>query len=271
MQRQEDKPYGTAAYHTQIFDPKTQEEYIQNALTNKQSNQNITDLSSEEADLLSNKIKQQEHYEELTLDQLNPAFLTKDARKKHHVIGQLFKTYWLVEYEENLFIIDQHAAHEKVLYERTMAQLKEQDYASQLISPPIVLSLSETEILMLEKYRPQLERMGYEVEAFGGKEYMISAVPANLFQVDRKDLFMEMLDDFSNLSANATSELILEKIASMSCKAAVKGNQTLSFSEFDALVEELLSLENPYHCPHGRPTIISMSKYEIEKKFKRIV
>ena len=113
--------------------------------------------------------------------------------------------------------------------------------------------------------------MGYEVESFGGKEYQISAVPANLFHIDMKDLFIEMLDDFSNLSGRETPDLILEKVASMSCKAAVKGNQTLSFSEFDALVEELLTLENPYNCPHGRPTIISMTKYEIEKKFKRVV
>uniref|UniRef100_UPI004055DF05 DNA mismatch repair endonuclease MutL n=1 Tax=Agathobacter sp. TaxID=2021311 RepID=UPI004055DF05 len=210
-------------------------------------------------------------YEEITLDKISPDFLTKDARKKHRIIGQLFKTYWLVEYEEKLFVIDQHAAHEKVLYERTMAALKEKQHTSQMLSPPIVLSLDSNEILMLEKYRPQLERMGYEVESFGGKEYMISAVPANLYHVDMKDLFIEMLDDFYNLSQKATPELILEKIASMSCKAAVKGNQTLSYQEFDALAEELLSLENPYNCPHGRPTIISMSKYEIEKKFKRIV
>lgn len=215
--------------------------------------------------------KEQIVYEELTLDKFHPDFLTKDARKKHHIIGQLFKTYWLVEYEEKLFIIDQHAAHEKVLYERTMATLKQKEYTSQIISPPIVLSLDTNEILMLEKYRLQLEQMGYEVEAFGGKEYMISAVPANLYHVDMKDLFIEMLDDFSNISGKATPELILEKVASMSCKAAVKGNQNLSYQEFDALVQELLSLENPYNCPHGRPTIISMSKYEIEKKFKRIV
>ena len=210
-------------------------------------------------------------YEELTLEQFSSNFLSKDAKKKHRVIGQLFKTYWLVEYEQQLFIIDQHAAHEKVLYERTMTSLKEKSYASQIISPPIVLSLDANEIRMLEKYRVQLEQMGYEVEAFGGKEYMISAVPADLYSVDMKDLFIEMLDDFSNLPQTVTSELILEKVASMSCKAAVKGNQTLSYQEFDALTEELLSLENPYNCPHGRPTIISMSKYEIEKKFKRII
>ena len=210
-------------------------------------------------------------YENITLESLSNEFLTKDAKKKHRVIGQLFKTYWLVEFEDKLFIVDQHAAHEKVLYERTMSTLKEKEYTSQTISPPIVLSLDANEILMLEKYKDQIAKMGYEVESFGGKEYMISAIPANLFKVDMKDLFIEMLDDFFNLSGRETPELILEKVASMSCKAAVKGNQNLSYTEFDALVEELLTLDNPYNCPHGRPTIISMTKYEIEKKFKRII
>ena len=211
------------------------------------------------------------NYENITLESLSSEFLSKDARKKHHIIGQLFRTYWLVEFEDKLFIIDQHAAHEKVLYERTMQALKEKEYTSQTISPPIILSLDANEVLMLEKYKEQLQKMGYEVESFGGKEYMISAVPANLFHIDMKELFIEMLDDFSNLSGRETPDLILEKIASMSCKAAVKGNQSLTLQEFDTLVEELLSLENPYHCPHGRPTIISMTKYEIEKKFKRII
>ena len=210
-------------------------------------------------------------YENITLESLSNEFLTQDAKKNHRIIGQLFKTYWLVEFEDKLFIVDQHAAHEKVLFERTMARLKSQEFTSQAISPPIILSLDSNEILMLEKYRAQIEQMGYVVESFGGKEYMISGIPDNLFHIDMKDLFIEMLDDFSNISGKETPELILEKVASMSCKAAVKGNQTLSYSEFDALVTELLALENPYNCPHGRPTIISMSKYEIEKKFKRII
>ena len=210
-------------------------------------------------------------YENITLESISSDFLTQDAKKKHRIIGQLFKTYWLVEFEDKLFIVDQHAAHEKVLYERTMKTLREKEYTSQTISPPIVMSLDANEILMLEKHKDQIAKMGYEVESFGGKEYMISAIPANLFKVDMKDLFVEMLDDFSNLSGRETPELILEKVASMSCKAAVKGNQNLSYSEFDALVEELLTLDNPYNCPHGRPTIISMTKYEIEKKFKRII
>ena len=230
----------------------------------------VAEKSNYHADIL-HKAQENVKYEELTLDSLSNDFLTKDAKKKHKIIGQLFKTYWLVEFEDKLFIVDQHAAHEKVLYERTMATLREKEYTSQTISPPMVLSLDANEILMLEKYKDQIAKMGYEVESFGGKEYMISAVPANLFKVDMKDLFIEMLDDFSNLSGRETPELILEKVAFMSCKAAVKGNQNLSFMEFDALVEELLTLDNPYNCPHGRPTIISMTKYEIEKKFKRII
>ncbi len=209
--------------------------------------------------------------EQQTLEQLNPAFMSRDARKKHRIIGQLFKTYWLIEYEDKLFIIDQHAAHEKVLFERTMAKIKDKEFTSQIISPPIVLSLDARETEMLEKYREQIERLGYEVEHFGGREYMISAIPDNLYKIDMKDLFIEMLDDFSDMTGRETPDLILEKVASMSCKAAVKGNDELSLAEMDELIEELMTLDNPYNCPHGRPTIISMSKYEIEKKFKRIV
>lgn len=209
--------------------------------------------------------------EQMTLESMSPDFLTRDAKKMHRIIGQLFKTYWLIEYEDKLYIIDQHAAHEKVLYERTMARLHEKEYTSQAISPPIVLSLDAKEQEMLERYQKDIERLGYEIENFGGREYMISAVPDNLFSIDMKDLFIEMLDDFSNLTGRETPDLIMEKVASMSCKAAVKGNDALSLPEIDALIEELLTLDNPFNCPHGRPTIIAMSKYEIEKKFKRIV
>ena len=187
-----------------------------------------------------------------TLGDYDKVFLTESAKKQFSIIGQLFKTYWLIEFEDKLYIIDQHAAHEKVLYEKTMARLA-------------------MECEMLEKYRPQIEQFGYEVEHFGGKEYMISAIPDNLFNIDMKDLFIEMLDDFSNATGRQTPDIITEKVASMSCKAAVKGNDKLTLPEINKLIDELLSLDNPYNCPHGRPTIISMSKYEIEKKFKRIV
>lgn len=206
-----------------------------------------------------------------TLGDYDKVFLTESSKKQFSIIGQLFKTYWLIEFEDKLYIIDQHAAHEKVLYEKTMARLANKDFTSQRISPPIVMTLDARECEMLEKYRPQIEQFGYEMEHFGGKEYMISAIPDNLFNIDMKDLFIEMLDDFSNATGRQTPDIITEKVASMSCKAAVKGNDKLTLPEINKLIDELLSLDNPYNCPHGRPTIISMSKYEIEKKFKRIV
>ena len=195
-----------------------------------------------------------------TLGDYDKVFLTESAKKQFSIIGQLFKTYWLIEFEDKLYIIDQHAAHEKVLYEKTMARLANKDFTSQRISPPIVMTLDARECEMLEKYRPQIEQFGYEVEHFGGKEYMISAIPDNLFNIDMKDLFIEMLDDFSNATGRQTPDIITEKVASMSCKAAVKGNDKLTLPEINKLIDELLSLDNPYNCPHGRPTIISMSK-----------
>lgn len=197
--------------------------------------------------------------------------LTEESIKEHKIIGQLFETYWLVEFDEKLFIIDQHAAHEKVLYERTLKGLKNKEHTSQMLNPPMVISLSMQEEALLKKYMQQFTDLGYEIEHFGGMEYQICAVPGNLYNINKKELFIEILDNLNELSGRNNPELILEKIASMSCKAAVKGNMKLSRMEMESLIKELLTLDNPYQCPHGRPTIISMSKYEIEKKFKRIV
>ncbi len=210
-------------------------------------------------------------YEQQSLSDMSADFLTKDARKRHKIIGQLFDTYWLIEFEDKLFIIDQHAAHEKVLYERTMQKVSEQNFASQNLSPPIILSLNAEEVQMLEKYQKQITAFGYVIEPFGGKEYAITAIPADFSGIDMRAMFIELLDDFANLSGKDAPNVIMEKVASMSCKAAIKGNQQISRAEMEELVDALLELENPYNCPHGRPTIISMSKYEIEKKFKRIV
>ena len=210
-------------------------------------------------------------YEQQELIAVSKDFLTKDAKKKHKIIGQLFDTYWMVEYEDKLFIIDQHAAHEKVLYEKTMKKVREKTFSSQTLSPPIILTLSLEEIEMLEKYREQINAFGYEIEPFGGKEYAVTAIPADFTGIDTKAMFLEMLDDFANINGNDSPNAIMEKVASMSCKAAIKGNQHISRPEAERLIDELLELENPYNCPHGRPTIISMTKYEIEKKFKRIV
>lgn len=197
--------------------------------------------------------------------------LAEESIREHKIIGQLFETYWLVEFDEKLFIIDQHAAHEKVLYERTLKGLKEKEATSQLMSPPMVISLTMQEEELLRRYKAQFETLGYEIEHFGGSEYQICAVPGNLYNINKKELFIEILDNLGELSGKNDPDLILERIASMSCKAAVKGNMKLSRMEMESLIRELLTLDNPYQCPHGRPTIISMSKYEIEKKFKRIV
>ena len=198
--------------------------------------------------------------------------LKREVRAEYRLIGQVFDTYWLVQFQDNLYIIDQHAAHERVLYERTLKEMKNREFTSQYLSPPIILTLSMQEAEMLKTHKERFERIGFEIEPFGGEEYAIRAVPANLFSIAKKELFMEMLDNLADgLSTNMTPDIIDEKVASMSCKAAVKGNNRLSAQEVDALIGELLELENPYHCPHGRPTIIAMSKKELEKKFKRIV
>ena len=198
-------------------------------------------------------------------------FLSEKARLQHRIIGQVFDTYWLVEYGDKLYIIDQHAAHEKVNFERLMKRLKDKKPASQYLNPPILLNLSGEESSMLEKYQSYFEQMGYEISYLGGRDYSVSAVPTDLPEIGKKELLLEMLDDLTEETGMTTADSIYYKIASMSCKAAVKGNNRISLMEADALIDELLSLDNPYACPHGRPTIISMSKYELEKKFKRIV
>ncbi len=193
------------------------------------------------------------------------------SRKEHKIIGQLFDTYWLVEFDSQLYIIDQHAAHEKVLYERMLASLETRDFTSQSVYPPVLLTLSMQEEGLLKKYLSYFQQLGYEIEHFGGKEYAVTAVPANLFSLNGKELMIEILDSLAGFQGKETPRMITEKIASMSCKGAVKGNQKLSEEEMTALIGELLTLENPYHCPHGRPTVISMSKHELEKKFKRVL
>lgn len=205
------------------------------------------------------------------MDLFAEKLLEPKARSRHKLIGQLFATYWLVEFNEQLYIIDQHAAHEKVLYEKTMATLKTRDYTSQMVNPPIILTLGSNEEVMLKKYLSYFQEIGFEIEPFGGREYAVRGVPGNLFAIAKKELLMEMIDSLSEDISVSNPDIIYEKVASMSCKAAVKGNHQMSALEADKLIDQLLDLENPYACPHGRPTIISMSKYELEKKFKRIV
>ncbi len=198
--------------------------------------------------------------------------LKREVKAEYRLIGQVFDTYWLVQFQEKLYIIDQHAAHERVLYERTLKEMKDREFTSQYLSPPIILTLTMQEEAVLKDHLERFERIGFEIEPFGGEEYAVRAVPDNLFGIAKKELLIEMLDSLADgLTTSMTADLIDEKVASMSCKAAVKGNHRLSAQEVDTLIGELLTLENPYHCPHGRPTIIAMSKRELEKKFKRIV
>ena len=188
------------------------------------------------------------------------------------IIGQVFDTYWIIQYTDKMFIIDQHAAHEKVLYERIVNNLKSKNFTSQIVNPPIIVSLTSAEEEIIQKFKQEFEMFGFDIENFGGKEYSIHAVPDNLYNLSAKELFIEMIDSLSgiNNSINET-DMILDKIATMSCKAAVKGNNKLSYQEMEALFKELITLDNQYNCPHGRPTIVSMSKYELEKKFKRVL
>ena len=200
------------------------------------------------------------------------SFLKEEEMAKQKIIGQLFDTYWLAEYNDRLFILDQHAAHEKVMYEKLKKQFEKKEFTSQAISPPIVITLSMREAEVLERFKEQFTKLGFEIEHFGGAEYSICGVPGNLYRLNTRDVLIDMLDELTDgISERATADVILDKIASMSCKAAVKGSQRLSLPEMEQLMKDLMKLDNPYNCPHGRPTIIAMSKYEIEKKFKRIV
>ncbi len=244
-------------------DNKSTEVFVENKVNIVASNDN---LIKDNDDFITNY----KNASQLTL--FEEKLLTKEAREKHILVGQVFDTYWIVQFGDKMFIIDQHAAHEKVLYERTLAKYRERKAISQSINPPIILTLSMSEEAMLKQYMDIFTDFGYEIEHFGGKEYCVRAVPYDLYSISKEDLLMEILDNLSEeTGGKITPQLITEKIASMSCKAAVKGNNRLSEAEVNKLIDELLTLENPYNCPHGRPTIISMSKYELEKKFKRVL
>ncbi len=210
--------------------------------------------------------KQEEVHEQMTYD-----FLSEQARPKHKIIGQVFETYWIVEYEDEMFIIDQHAAHEKVNFERLMKRFENNDISSQTLTQPIILNLSMKDANIVEKYLDNFNEIGFVIEPFQGTDFAVRAVPSELYTLDSEDVLMDIIDSFTAEIGSMVPNIITEKIMSMSCKAAIKGNTKISFAEADALIDELLACENPYNCPHGRPTIIKMSKEELEQNFKRIV
>ena len=254
----------------EIFDKAVQLDKVKKAAEERKIREKTECTLQKTEHTLKKEPSIEEKTEQITL--FDKEILKKDVRQEYRIVGQVFETYWIIEFHDNMYIIDQHAAHERVLYEKTIAGMKNREYTSQYLSPPIVLSLSLQEINVLETYKDKFTAIGFEIEPFGGDEYAVRAVPANLFSIAKKELLLDMIDSLSDgISSNTELNMIDERIASMSCKAAVKGNNKLSYAEVDNLIGELLTLENPYHCPHGRPTIISMTKRELEKKFKRIV
>ena len=293
--REREPSYGASSRETEeknldYFMRKMRERVLQQHKTEKKNQKTERDLKKTECALKKQdcenektehtpensprflQSKQQISQQNRQLDLFEEKILKKEIKQEYKIIGQVFDTYWMVQFQDSLYIIDQHAAHERVLYERTLKGMKNREYTSQYLSPPIILSLSMQEIDVLETYKDRFTAIGFEIEPFGGDEYAVRAVPDNLFGIAKKELLLEMLDTLSDgLASNLEPDLIDEKIASMSCKAAVKGNSKLSYAEVETLIGELLQLENPYHCPHGRPTIIAMTKRELEKKFKRIV
>ncbi len=216
----------------------------------------------------------EEHKQELKPVQetlFSEGFLAEENKPKHKIIGQVFGTYWIIEFEDKMYIIDQHAAHEKVLYERFSKQIESGEVVSQMISPPYIVTLTASEENILKENIGIFEELGFRVEHFGGHEYALTSVPAELFRLSEQDYFLSVIDDLSENLRTREPKQVKDRIATMACKAAIKGNTNISYAEADALISELLSLDNPYNCPHGRPTIISFTNSDLDKMFKRIV
>lgn len=242
---------------------KTQRETVAERQKPDASEVNLTQSVAEQAEYNVKSAKQETLFD--------TEIMSKQAEKDIKIIGQVFSTYWILQYGDSMFMIDQHAAHEKVLYERFMKKFAENEVYTQLVQPPVVLSLSMLEQQVVEENMELFEKLGYNIENFGGKEYMVTGVPAQLPDVSVEELLIEIIDSLVADKGKKTPEMLLDRIATMSCKAAVKGGSNLSVEQAQELLKELMMLENPYNCPHGRPTMIKMTKKELEKKFKRIV
>lgn len=210
-------------------------------------------------------------YTEEVTKPVQMSFLSEKSRPFYRIIGQVFDTYWMFEYDGKLYILDQHAAHEKVNYERLMASLKNKTMTSQMVSPALIITLSIQEAAALEEHRADIEALGFAFESFGGHEYRITATPGNLYSIDTKHLFMDLAAQAVSWKADEESALIRERVATIACKASIKGNQRISQMELEKLLDELLMLDEPFHCPHGRPTMVSLTRDELDKMFKRIV
>ncbi len=223
----------------------------------------VKDKSEAEEFLENTSFKQSQLFEDHLLD--------ADKRASYKIIGQVFDTYWIVQYEQQMFIIDQHAAHEKVNYERFVKRIHEGVHPTQMLMPPIIVTLTGAEESVLNDNIESFRNIGFEIENFGGNEYALRGVPTDLFRHSEKELFLAILDELAENPGLGSFKTIDEKIAGMACKASVKGGDKIGFEQAEKLIDELLTLDNPYNCPHGRPTIIAITKTEMEKKFQRIV
>ncbi|MBQ4283663.1 MAG: hypothetical protein IJB96_07045, partial [Lachnospira sp.] len=220
-------------------------------------------------DLKEYEVKKQEAAKQMSIFE-DPLIQAGNTEENYRIIGQLFETYWLFEYKDKFYMMDQHAAHEKILYEKFMSRINEKGMDTQMIMPPVVLEFNMQQENVYKDNQDVFANAGYEIEHFGGNAYKVTGIPASLPSIDCKQLLIDMIDGLME-DHKGDYDILTEKVASMSCKAAVKGNNKLSYEEAKELMQELMKAENPYNCPHGRPTLIVMSKYEIEKKFKRII
>ncbi len=262
-----------AAYDTEAAQPKMAD-FVQKMTANRIIGETNSIKSMENQGIHANVIKAGEHIlveKPVQMEMFEDRFLSEDAKGDYQILGQIFDTYWLITFKDKLFIMDQHAAHEKVKYEGLVKELEDKKVSSQMLNPPVIISLTGREEQLLKEFEKSFQELGFEFEEFGADSYAIRSMPVDLYGCNEKEFFMDILDEIADNPMKGTPDVILHKLASMACKAAVKGNMCMTEQEVRALLDELLELDDPYHCPHGRPTIISMTKYEIEKKFKRIV
>ena len=262
---QTDKTSYNKDFNTVKEDSNTYKNTSKNSFQSDGGKTNTTDVEQDFCD----KDESSCNTNKSSKEEFKGGILAKKALPDIKIIGQIFGTYWIIEYDDSVYMIDQHAAHEKVMYERFVKEISENKVTSQNLLPPVVVTLSGSQSQIVEEIEEHLYKLGFEIEPFGGNEYVIKAVPTELFGISEKDLLFDIIDQYSLEGRKATPDTVLSKLATMACKAAIKGNMNISILEAKALIEELMSLDNPYNCPHGRPTMIFMSKSDVEKKFKR--
>ena len=255
--------------------------YLEETKTN--NNVNYNNIDSKESNTLNENFTLRENfYKDNVLDEKISKIPKEDLSNKNsneripkfpplRIIGQFNKTYILGEYDEVLYMIDQHAAHEKILFEKYFKNIEEGSIIIQPLLVPEIIDLTLDDFSYYEENKEIFKNAGFTLEEFGGNSLALKEVPYFLGKLDAKGLFLNILDNIKELGSGKTSEVKYNKIATMACKAAVKGHDLLSEQEMIKLVEDLRYINDPFHCPHGRPTIIKFTNYDLEKKFRRIV